>query len=160
MTTHVTPISGPRSAVTGAKTLDIAERRRDVARMRRTGMTLDAIAAEVGVSKTTVVADVKAIRAALSDIAVADLDAWRSAKLAEHQHLRDQLWASMAVEEQGATVAKLAAQLIALDRRDSELLGVDAPLRVATANVQQPMSEAQAAEILAEFGIETDASIR
>lgn len=130
--------------------VEMSERRAEVARLRRAGLTQTAIAEQVGVSRGTVVTDLSASMLRLQEVADADMGAWRSAQLNELQEARSRLWELLGVEQDGSKAASLAGSIVRLCEREARLLGMDKPTKVHVGAIHDTMTEAEALAILAE----------
>ncbi len=125
------------------------ERRAQVARLRRGGMTQDQIAAHIGVNQATVSRDLAELEGRLKQVASDDIDAWRGAQLDKYQRLADQIADDINTLREAGEHAKLAnlyRRLIDIDERESKLLGLDAPTRVEA--VVEQMSDEDAERLI------------
>jgi DNA-binding CsgD family transcriptional regulator len=118
-----------RSARKAQKTTQIADRRRELLLLLRSGLTQAEAAARLGVSEATVSGDVAALRAALRQEAVKELgelvDLECAALDADEAALRAQLGAAADVR----TVVLLYQQIGVIQDRRAKWRGFDTPPR-------------------------------
>ena len=111
--------------------LPIAERRAQVARLQRAGMSVREVAEQLGVSVGTVQNDRVALIGKLYDVATEDMAAWKAAKIEAYrrklEHI-DEVLGSVESEK----LAPLFGAWVKVDERESKLLGTDAPVRSET----------------------------
>lgn len=130
--------------------LERAERRVRVMRMRNSGMTVPAIAARVGVSTGTVDRDIRdTLREALAD----SLEDRVGAQLSQIDDLRRAVYARALGGDDGAF-----DRVLKLMERESKLLGLDAPTRVV-AHVSTEDFASTAATLLREMGVQPPEAI-
>lgn len=105
------------------------------------------VAAELGVSVGTVQSDRMALIDSLHAVAVADMDAWRSAKIESYRRKLEHIDAALS-ELEAEKLAPLFGAWVKVDERESKLLGTDAPVRseILTGGIEFPTEdEARAA---------------
>jgi len=137
-------------AKTGTGSVNRAERQRRAARLRRAGCTLQEIADDLCCSIVTVHRDLRALVDTLHAEALHDLDAWKSAQLAELQQVRDEAWEAWRNDESPTgtrhDVATLRTILVAQER-EAKLLGLEHTIGLIPT---QTMTDEEARAILAE----------
>lgn len=138
--------------------VDAAANRAEATRLRRAGLTMDQIAAALGVGKTTVSRYLDDSLLELHRIAVDNMDAWRSAQLAELQDIRDRAWRQIdgggdgGGDTSNGSIAPLLGQIIRAQEREAKLLGLDAPLEVV-GSIDPELTTEHARAVLARFGV-------
>lgn len=132
------------------------DRRRRVAELRQRGHTQQQIAAAVGVSRRTVASDLGAVASDFRTGAADHFAGYVSMQLDRIQTMRERLCAVMEAESsRPETVVRAVNELVHLEEREAQLLGLDAPARhhqaTAAANAQPAMTDDEARAILAEL---------
>lgn len=100
----------------------VAERRRRVAEMRLSHMTLDEIAREIGVAKSTVSVDLKHVREEWAERRASTYEEWAAEEIAKLDRLERTLL-PRAIAGEYAAVDKI----ISLMDRRARMLGLDKP---------------------------------
>jgi predicted transcriptional regulator len=130
--------------------LDADANRAAACQLRRAGLTQQAIADELGVSKRQVGRYLLDTRATLHKLASDELEAWRSATLHELAEIREELWSDLRGSDRSLAI-RAARALLSASQREAQLLGLDAPTRIDAA-VSVPMTPAEAEDMLRKFG--------
>jgi hypothetical protein len=124
------------SAGKAAKSLEIADRRRRVALMRRLGMEQKAVAEALGVSEATISGDVAAMKEAWAKSAVEDI----GEMVAQEQAALDGDEVEFRRLLEGAETAgqkvKVYDTVLSIMRRRAELVGLDSVLRRKQAEME------------------------
>lgn len=138
------------ATTSGPASLARVERRAKVMRLRNGGATLGQIAEAVEVSVETVRRD---IELAIKDHLQVPVDEHIAAALSRIEDMRRALWKPML---QGDT--KAVSELIKLEQRQAQLLGLDAPTRVSVSASGQDYA-AMLAELMLEMGLTPPAAL-
>lgn len=123
----------------------IAQRRTQVAALMLRCVTMDGMAAQLGVSRTTIATDKVAIRQEWRDSEVWDFQASRLLEVNRVDHIAAEALASWEKSKGGSMrnphgdARFLELALKAVERR-SRLLGLDAPTRIETDNTNRTMT--------------------